>query len=167
MVVLLTVGCEESDVEGLKGRWSGKIICDGQTSDLSMSLRVEGELVYGDVQIVTKNSKSDYEGRGGQNEEMRLTECNNNLCDGDEDCTGAYDKEGALGNSHCNNGLCDPCFESDLWQHVSLTLKDENIQIADPLLELWRYSDTRMEGTIHKYCPDEKLLTPQVLLTRD
>ncbi len=164
---LLLSSCAESDVAGLKGRWSGTILCDSQTSDLTMSLHVEEDLVYGDVQIITKESKSDFEARGGQQDQMRLTECNNSTCDFDEECEDAFDKDGALGISRCNNGLCDPCFESNQWQQVTLTLKDENVQLSDPILELWRFSDTRLEGTIKKYCPNEELLTPQVHLTRD
>ena len=165
---LFAISCEEDQVAGLKGRWSGKITCAGeQTSDLKLSLKVEEELVLGDAQIFTKNSKSDYEARGGHKDATRLTECNNNSCQFDADCNEAFDKEGALGNSRCNEGLCDPCFESNTWQQVTLTLKDENVQLPDPILELWRYSDIRMEGTIKKYCTDEELFTPQVQLTRE
>jgi hypothetical protein len=158
--------CESSSLEGIAGRWVGKITCLGQTSDLSLSLTVENELLYGSAQIRTKDSNSDYSARGGQSETDRFMDCKESECLTTEDCSLKLNQQGEPGKSQCQNGLCTPCFENQTWSLVTLTLKDNNVQIPDPELSLWRFGNDRLEGTIKKYCPDEAIQTPQVKITK-
>jgi hypothetical protein len=167
LMVIGVVSCGNSSLKGVEGRWAGQIVCQGEFSDLTLSLTVEDTLIYGPAQIRTKSSNSNYTARGSQNDTPRLVDCPDNTCQGNEDCSKWLDSLGEPDRSRCADNVCTPCFTKENWALITLTLKDDNVQIPDPTLELWRYSDQRLEGTIKKYCPNEAVQNPQVTLTKE
>lgn len=164
--LLAASGCGESEVEGLHGAWGGQIQCAGEVSEISLSIVLEGSKIRGSSQIRTKGSNMNYSIMGGQTNAERLVECLDALCDTDPDCKGKYDFKGATGSSRCDEGLCTPCYEKRSQEKVTISLVDENVGLPDPLLELWRYADSRLEGTIQNFCSDQ-LQDHQVVLVRD
>jgi hypothetical protein len=167
LVLSASLGCSSSGVESLQGGWTGQIVCLGDTSQVSLGLFTDQTRIWGSAQIRTKGSNSDYTVDGSQSDVDRLLECQNSTCTQNADCASKLDGRGASSKSTCQNGLCDPCYESQVWPQVTLVLRDNNVQIPDPALELWRYGEGRLEGTITKYCPDEALQTPQVKLNKE
>jgi hypothetical protein len=165
--LLLLCGCESSTLQGVEGRWAGQIICLGQTSDLTLGLTVEKSLILGSAQIRTKNSNSDFQSRGEQVDLERILECKDPSCTTDEDCASKLDSKGEAPMSQCTNYECAPCYDKEIWPQVQISLKDENVQIPDPVLKLWRFGDQRMEGTIERFCPDETLQTPKVKVNKE
>jgi hypothetical protein len=160
-------GCGSSEVESLQGGWAGQIICLGETSDLSLGLLVEQGRIRGSGQIRTKGSNADYTVSGDQKTTKRLLECQDPLCASDTECSSRLDKNGEGGKSVCRQSLCTPCYEYQDQPQVLITLRDANVAIPDPELELWRFGTNRMEGTIRGFCPDEDKQPPQVKLTKD
>jgi hypothetical protein len=164
----------------LEGRWTGKIVCLGETSDLTMGFFTAGSL-SGSSQIRTKGSNADYSvfgdsckaaqgetaADGGGCQKQRLLECADSSCNVPSDCSARLDTAGKSGKSSCTNGICDPCFENQLWVQVRLQLRSADVQMPAPVFELWRYGDRRLEGTVKTFCVDEALQTPQVLLSKD
>ena len=142
-------------------------MCLNETSDLTMSITVLESKIRGSAQIRTKNSDSEYTIDGEQVEIPRLVECKDALCDGPQDCQAKLNSQGESGKSKCIEGQCAPCFEKEKWNQIKVTFRDENVQIPDPLLELWRYGDQRMEGTVKSFCADEAFQLPQVKVDKD
>jgi hypothetical protein len=185
---LLGCGAEGGSVEG---RWTGQIVCLGDTGDLTLGLNL-GEStaqkvrsLYGTAQIRIKDSNAFYDVKGELDLEVaRLLECKNPTCQVKADCAESLDNrdsKGAscdptqdpsdprgcqTGKSDCVEGLCTPCYTREQWSQVVITLRSTNVQLPTPTLELWRYGDTRMEGTIKLFCPDESIQRPQVLLSK-
>ncbi len=160
-------GCGSSDVESLQGGWAGEIICLGETSELSLGLLVEQGKIRGSGQIRTKGSNADYEVKGEQKTARRLLECMDPLCQQDSDCGTFLDKNAEGGKSVCRQNLCTPCYEYQDQAQVVIQLRDANVLIPDPELELFRFGTNRLEGTIRGFCPDEDKQPPQVKLTKD
>ncbi len=159
--LLALAGCGSSAIEDLQGHWAGLIKCFGNESELSLSILVQGTTIAGNGQIRTNQSNQNYTLTGSQNTVPRLAECASTpVCTSNADCLEALDKDGKQGNSRCNQGLCDPCFERNDQREVLLTLHHENVQIPFPELDLWRYGQIRMTGTIDKFCPDPNRPTP-------
>ncbi len=94
-----------------------------------------------------------------QSNDNGLFECTDPSCSTDSDCAKKL-------TSRCVQGTCTPCYEATRWKQVTITLRDNNSAIPDPVLTLWRYSDQRMEGTITKFCPDEDRRVPQVTVEK-
>lgn len=160
-------GCGSSDLESLQGGWTGQILCLGETSDLSLGLLVEQGKIRGSGQIRTKGSNADYTVTGEQKTVVRLLECQDPLCASDSECATRLDKVGDSGKSVCRQNLCTPCYENQPQPQVAIILRDANVAIPDPELELWRYGTNRLEGTVRGFCPDEDKQPPQVKLTKD
>jgi hypothetical protein len=160
-------GCGSSEIESLQGGWSGQILCLGETSDLSLGILVEQGAIRGNGQIRTKGSNADFSLHGEQKTVKRLLECQDPLCEGESDCSSRLDKNGEGGKSTCRQNLCTPCYEYRDQPQVAIVLRDANVTIPDPELELWRFGTNRLEGTIRGFCPDEDKQPPQVKLEKD
>jgi hypothetical protein len=177
--LVLSLGCSTGG-GWLEGRWTGKIVCLGETSDLTMGFNTAGSL-SGASQIRTKGSNADYTVHGGncradQGEtpaegggcnKQRLLECTDDICSLPSDCSARLDQAGKPGNSSCVNGICVPCYENQPWVQLRLELRSTNVQLPAPIFERWRYGDRRLEGTVKTFCVDEALQTPQVMLSKE
>jgi len=159
----------------IEGRWTGKIFCLGDSGDLTLGLTLGGDLgdnlrnLYGKAQIRIKDSNADYDLKGELDlEVLRLLECKNSSCESDTDCADRLDEKGNAGKSKCAvaEGVCIPCYDQERWSQVRVTLRSSNVQLPTPGLELWRYGDNRLEGTIKLFCPDENIQIPQVKLSK-
>lgn len=160
--------CGSSGTESLQGTWSGSIFCLGDTSDLTLGLFAESDEVWGTAQIRTKGSNADYKVEGGARQADRLVECHDPICTSDADCADRLDAKGQGGRIKCNltSSMCTPCYQNESWWRVGLTLRDANVQIPDPVLDLWRFGVQSMEGTVKSFCPDEAQQTPKVQLVK-
>lgn len=154
-------GCQASAVEGLQGRWTGRIACAVDVSDITLGLQVLGESITGSALTRAKELNRDWEVSGYQESLDRTTSCRDDSCTTDEDCAGR-------GGGTCDErGVCVPCTEEERWRRVTLTLKDADVQSPDPVLPLERLGDERLVGTIQGYCRDENLATPSVELNKE
>jgi hypothetical protein len=168
LLALAGSGCDDAGGGApLTGGWIGTITCLGDTHDLSLGLLVDGSKLYGNGQTRTKGTNTNYDITGSQATVDRLLACvDSPMCSGDAECAGYLDQQGLKGKSRCSQGLCSPCYELKPQAQVLITLRDNNPGIPDPELELWRYGEKLMEGTIRKFCPDEDRRTPEVKVSK-
>lgn len=160
-VVIALGGCQSSAVEGLKGRWNGRIACAVDVSELTMGLQVLGEGISGAALTRANELNRDWSVEGFQETLERTTSCRDDTCVTDADC------EGRGGGTCGERGICAPCTEVETWRRVTLTLKDTDVQSPDPVMVLERFGDERLAGTIQNYCRDENLATPSVELEKE
>lgn len=162
-----SAGCGSTGIEDLQGNWSGTVTCFTGQSELGMGLTATSSNVGGSGEIRTNGSNANYSVSGTQSLVDRLSECTSTtVCAGNPDCAKALDKNGNAGSSICLQGLCSPCFEKSQQRQVVITLQHQNPTIPYPRLELWRFGDALMEGTIKQFCSDEDRLTPRVTLSK-
>jgi hypothetical protein len=187
-LLVLLAGCQDTALEGLEGRWSGKIACFEATSDITMGLTVEGEVLVGTAQIRNKDQTTEWDIRG-----TPVKTCNDDICRWEQDCpsdTGELRKCGV--NPVCEAAVkqrpgcsgdggsgmeCDPCLNCQpcllcekcdpQWLPITFTFKDINVQLPDPWLKIWRYGNTFLKGTIQSFCLDEENQVPGVELSKD
>jgi hypothetical protein len=176
-LVIATAGCGTSGLEGLQGSWAGQIICcvepsgvppscRGDTSEIALGLLVERDQIYGDSQIRTKGSNSNFQVTGSQSTVGRLVDCADTpTCGQDADCYSVLDLNGQTASSRCQQGFCSPCFERAQQPLVLITLRHQTPGLQFPELELWRFGDSLMEGTIKGYCPSDEP-SPRVSVTK-
>jgi hypothetical protein len=174
LLAATSAGCSGSSIEDLQGSWAGQIVCcaapsgvppscQGDTSEISLGLLVGDGKIHGDSQIRTKGSNTNFEIAGSQSTVDRLVDCPDTpTCGGDSDCAAVLDQTGKAGASRCLQGFCSPCFTHTQQPLVRLTLRRESWGRQFPELELWRYGDALMEGTINGYCPN---LDPRPLVS--
>lgn len=185
-VLVLGAGCEESSVASLQGRWDGEIRCAKDTSTISISFEINGESIGGNAYTRTLGVTKEWRLSGRRIGCVRYARCPDDSCSsqaecktkhistpiddityGDEECPA--EAEPGLGeSSFCNpQGICQPCLEPRGYSRLLLPLADDNEQIPDPMLDVARAGEIRLEGTIRGFCPDEFLAEPQVVLTKE
>ena len=158
--VLVASGCEDSAVEGLKGRWNGTINCAVDVADVTMSLQVFDETISGDAVTRLKEINTDWKVKGAQDVLDRTARCRDDTCTTSDDCVDR-------GGGQCNQfGICQPCEINENWRRVTLTLS-ENPQSPEVVMVLERFGDARLSGTIKGFCRDEKLAEPRVVVSKD
>lgn len=174
LLAVAGAACGGGNIKDLQGSWAGQIVCcvapagvppscQGDTSEISLGLLVDDGKIYGDTQIRTKGSNTNFEIAGSQSTVERLVDCPDTpACGGDGDCAAVLDQNGKTGASRCLQGFCSPCFEPTQQPLVRLTLRRDSWGRQFPELELWRYGDALMEGTINGYCPN---LDPRPLVS--
>ena len=149
MCGLVVVGCDDSAVEGLKGRWTGSIACTVGAADVTLGLRVQGDRIVGDAITRSNKINSDWRVEGAQRELQRNTACRDDTCVTDDDCV---DRGGGTCNEH---GICDPCEVTENWRRVTLVLIDADVQSPNPEMRLERFGDQRLVGEIEAFCPGD------------
>lgn len=194
LAALPLLGCKDSVLAGLEGRWEGTIQCFGQQSTLALTLSVDGDTMIGSGQTRTRDNNTNWSVRGAF-----ATSCAEDTCTDDLDCRRGFrsgdasagelrkcvinklctknmnvdprcSKKGANCNpcDYCspniNCQVCDECRED--WLPLKLTLRDEAVQLDNPEFKLWRYGDTYMRGTVLGFCADEQALHPDVQLSK-
>lgn len=180
-------GCSESSVESLKGRWDGRILCrGGQQSTISIGFDVEGSSIRGTAITRTMGVNKEWQVKGGQISCKRWIPCLDDSCGDDSDCEARHEgvpeqppfggedcpaeaPEGVPSKSTCSGfGQCTPCIEEQSYSRVVVALMDGNDQIIDPVLNVARSGESRLDGTLSDFCADEPLLgPPQVELTKE
>lgn len=188
-LLLFGSGCQDSELKGMEGRWTGTIYCFNGSSELSMFFTLEGSTLVGTAQIRYKDNNKDWEARGSAG-----GSCEDDTCRTDRDCplgfnTGdasAGDLRKCVLNQKCKDKCvkgdtllpgCDPCENctpcqvcdacSTGWLPIKVVLSDEDVLIPDPQLKLWRIGTSFLKGSVFDYCPDEQSLHPVVELHKD
>lgn len=183
--LLFANGCAESSLESLQGRWDGEIRCAKDTSTISISFEIS-DSIGGNAYIRTLGVTKEWRLRGRQISCLRYARCPDDSCTTQSECKSRHvstpldaisygekecpaEAEPGLGqSSFCNpQGICQPCLQAQSYARLLLPLTDDNEQIPDPTLDVARAGETRLEGTIRGFCPDELLSDPKVVLTKE
>ncbi len=195
-LLLFLGGCKSSEFEGLKGHWGGEIACYGVTSEINLSLSVDEDMFSGTAYIITKEVKSEWTVKGQSARSCDEDTCRtdrecpprytseegnaNDLrkCILNPECEEKAKAAGSCGGSDAQvGGQCDPCqFCKNCrlcescnpdWLPIHLTLSDIHVELPDPSLKLWRYSNTLLKGSIWNFCKNEETLIPEIKMEKE
>ena len=183
------VGCDESILAGMEGRWRGTIVCFDGTAELTTHFTLEGDKLVGTAQTRFKDNNKSWQAKAAA-----ASSCQEDTCRSSRDCPLGFDTGDAnagdlrqcIINPKCENrcksgdGLvqsCDPCKNCEPcqicdkcradWLPILLELEDQEVLVPDPKLKLWRIGSSFLKGSVRDYCANEHSLHPVVELHKD
>lgn len=86
VLAFAVVGCSESSVASLQGRWDGEIRCPGSLREISIAFDISGESIGGEAFITTGAVRVEFDVKGEQVICLRYVRCLDDSCSSDNVC---------------------------------------------------------------------------------
>jgi len=160
LLALPVMACEETAVETIRGRWNGEVECASETRDITLALDVNADRISGAAFTRTRDTEKEWSVTGEQQQVEKEIRCRDDSCADTPECV-------SKGGNRCVEGVCEGCVQQTMVFEVTITLRDEDVQIPDPTLTLQRLGESSMEGSISAFCPEDSATPPRVSLLKD